>query len=160
MSSSSNLRDSTALPLSSVLTTERTFEDSITYVPSDKIRFGWSKQIDKEPSPPLNMDRVPSWRVEGSLSASVYSDYYKGQRGAQNGTGDDDFDYSEQTYEEEPLRVNNKKVENYQKTRLEHKKTDTQIKQKNQTEFEVNYSGSDEDLIALLKVPHILDILF
>ncbi|XP_060669055.1 kinesin-like protein KIN-13B [Ziziphus jujuba] len=153
LSSSSNLRDSTALPLTSILPTEPTFEDNITYVPNEKSRFGWSKQIEKEPSPPLNTDRVPSWRVEGSLTASVYSDYYKGQKGGQNGTDDDDFDHYEPTYEQgKPSWMNNRKVETYQKSLLEDKrKIDSQIKQKNQPDFEVNNSGTDEDLIALLK---------
>lgn len=161
LSSSSNLRDSIQLPLSSGPLTEPTFEDNITNVPNEKVRFGWSKQNEKDSLPPLDVDRVPSWRAEGSMAASVYSDLYKGQRDAQNGTGNEDFDYSEQTCEEEkPLRMNNKKVETYQKSRLEPNKTDTYIKQKNRPEFEVNYSGTDEDLLALLKVPNILDIPF
>lgn len=104
------------------------------------------------------MDRIPSWRVEGSLSASVYSDYYKCQKGGQNFTSDDDFDYSEQTLErEKPSWMNNRKVETYQTSLLEDKrKTDTQIKQKNQPDLEVNNSGTDEDLIALLKVTMLL----
>lgn len=154
LSSSSNLRDSTALPLSSALPAESIFEDNTTCVPHDKNRFGWSKQIEREPSPPFNMDRVPSGRIEEILPAGVYSDYYKGQRGGQNDMAEDDFDYSQQTYEQEkPPRVNNKKIETYHKSILEDKrKIDTPMKWRDMSNFEANNSGSVDDLNALLKV--------
>uniref|UniRef100_A0A2N9FXI5 Kinesin-like protein n=1 Tax=Fagus sylvatica TaxID=28930 RepID=A0A2N9FXI5_FAGSY len=153
LSSSSNLRDSTALPLSSALPAESTFEDNITYAPNDKNKFGWSKHNEREPSPPFNVDRVPSGRIEGSLPASVYSDYHKGHRGGQSDMAEDDFDYSEHNYEQEkPSRTNNKKVETYQKSALEDKrKIDTQIKWRDMSGFAANNSHSDDDLNALLK---------
>ncbi|XP_062149081.1 kinesin-like protein KIN-13B [Alnus glutinosa] len=153
LSSSSNLRDSTALPLSSALPAESIFEDNTTCVPHDKNRFGWSKQIEREPSPPFNMDRVPSGRIEEILPAGVYSDYYKGQRDGQNDMAEDDFDYSQQTYEQEkPPRVNNKKIETYHKSILEDKrKIDTPMKWRDMSNFEANNSGSVDDLNALLK---------
>ncbi|KAG6662281.1 kinesin-like protein KIN-13B isoform X2 [Carya illinoinensis] len=153
LSSTSNLRESTALPLSSALPAESIFEDNITSVANDKNRFGWPKQIETEPSPPFNVDRVTSGRMEGSLPASVYSDYYKGQRGGQSDIAEDDFDYSEQTYEQEkPSRMNNKKLEAYQRSVLDDKrKIDTQVKWRDMADFEANNSHADDDLTALLK---------
>ncbi|PON94559.1 Kinesin-like protein [Trema orientale] len=153
LSSSSNLRESTALPLSSTLPTEPTFEDDITYVTNEKNKFGWSRQFEKDSSPPFVINRVPSGRVEGSLAASVYSDYYKGQNGGPNSIGEDDYDYSDQTYEKDkPSPKNNGKVEIYQKSLLEDKrKIGAQMKQGNHQDFEAGNSSSDEDLIALLK---------
>ncbi|XP_041005728.1 kinesin-like protein KIN-13B isoform X1 [Juglans microcarpa x Juglans regia] len=153
LSSTSNLRESTALPLSSALPAESIFEDNITSVANDKNRFGWPKQIETEPSPPFNVDSVPSGRIEGSLPASVYSDYYKGQRGGQSDIAEDDFDYSEQTCEQEkPSRMNNKKLEAYQRSVLDDKrKIDTQVKWRDMADFEANNSHADDDLTALLK---------
>ncbi|KAG2718480.1 hypothetical protein I3843_03G215100 [Carya illinoinensis] len=153
LSSTSNLRESTALPLSSALPAESIFEDNITSVANDKNRFGWPKQIETEPSPPFNVDRVTSGRMEGSLPASVYSDYYKGHRGGQSDIAEDDFDYSEQTYEQEkPSRMNNKKLEAYQRSVLDDKrKIDTQVKWRDMADFEANNSHADDGLTALLK---------
>lgn len=153
LSSSSNLRDSTALPLSA-LPDESTFEDNITYVSNDKNKFGWSKHIQKEPSPPFNVDRVPSGRIEGSLPAAVYLDYHKVHRGGQNNMDEDDFDYFEHNYDQEkPSRMNNKKVETYQKSTLEDKrKIDFQSKRRDMYDIAANNSHSDDDLNALLKV--------
>ncbi|CAI0543253.1 unnamed protein product [Linum tenue] len=62
-SSTPNLRDSTALLQMS--------DDSITEFPSDKNRFGWSKSVDRESSPPHNLERVPSGRSQSyQVSAS------------------------------------------------------------------------------------------
>lgn len=156
LSSSSNLRESTALPLPSALPIESTFEDNTTYVTNEKNKFGRSKQIEKEPSPPFNVDHVPSGRIEGSLAASIYSDAYKGQTGGTNGIYEDDCDYNEQFYEEEkPSQMSTKKVQTYQKSLLEDKrKIGTLTKPRNKQDFEVNNSNSDDDLVALLKVSH------
>lgn len=153
LSSSSNLRESTALPLPSALPIESTFEDNTTYVTNEKNKFGRSKQIEKEPSPPFNVDRVPSGRIEGSLAASIYSDAYKGQRGDTNGIYEDDCDYNEQFYEEEkPSQMSTKKVQTNQKSLLEDKrKIGTLTKPRNKQDFEANNSNSDDDLVALLK---------
>ncbi|KAL1318646.1 hypothetical protein AAHE18_15G220100 [Arachis hypogaea] len=59
--SSSNVRDSTVLNSgSSILSQDDTFEDEATNVYNEKNRFGWSKQLEREPSPPMIVDRVPS----------------------------------------------------------------------------------------------------
>ncbi|KAE8698382.1 putative ribonuclease H protein [Hibiscus syriacus] len=72
LSSSSNLRESTALPLASSLATD-TFEDIITVVPLEKNRHGWSDRIERDASPPFKVEGVPSGRAEGN-SAVVYSE--------------------------------------------------------------------------------------
>lgn len=77
MSSSSSLRESTALPLSSISQNESTYKDNSPHISNEKNRYGWAKQ---------------SERLEVNLSASVYSDYYMGQRGGQNGMSEDDFE--------------------------------------------------------------------
>ncbi|XP_027358125.1 kinesin-like protein KIN-13B isoform X2 [Abrus precatorius] len=75
--SSSNLRDSTVLPGSSVLSHDDAFEDEIAFVSSERNRFGWPKQLEREPSPPNNVDRVPKphvKHVDVSLFEANHSD--------------------------------------------------------------------------------------
>lgn len=152
MSSSSNLRDSTALPLSSVLPAKLIPEDILIDVPNEKNRFGWANQIEREPSPPSNVDRIPSGRVEGNLPASVYSDYYKGQKGGQYDIMEDDHDYSLEIYEQEKgLQINNKFETDPMSALEDRRKTDVLKKRRDLPAFEANYS-SDDDLNALLKV--------
>ncbi|KAK9947702.1 hypothetical protein M0R45_003315 [Rubus argutus] len=153
LSSSSNLRDSTTLPSSVSLSTDTHSEDNMPCAPHEKTSFGWSKQIDREPSPQYNVNRIPSGRAEGRLPASVYSDYYKGQIGGQSIIGEDDFDFPEQTYEKEkPSWVNSGKVETYQTSALEEKrKTGSQVKWRDLRDSEGINSNSDDDLIAVLQ---------
>uniref|UniRef100_A0A803NZA9 Kinesin-like protein n=1 Tax=Cannabis sativa TaxID=3483 RepID=A0A803NZA9_CANSA len=153
LSSSSILRESTTLHLSSTLPTEPAFEDNKMYVTNEKSRFGWSKQFEKEPSPPFMVDRVLSGRIEGNFAASENSDYYKGENGGPNGITEDEFDYTGQAYEKDkPSQLNYKKAESNEKSLLEQKrKIGAHIKQRNDQEFGASNSSSDEDLIALLK---------
>ncbi|KAK8698463.1 hypothetical protein V6N13_114580 [Hibiscus sabdariffa] len=123
LSSSSNLRESTALPLPSSLATD-TFEDIITVVPLERKRHGWTDRIERDASPPFKVERVQSGRAEGNL-AVVYSDYYKGQKGGLNGMAVDDSAVDDTGYSEE--------------------------KQVDPSTFDDKYSNSDDDLNALLK---------
>ncbi|KAK8597808.1 hypothetical protein V6N13_095205 [Hibiscus sabdariffa] len=123
---SSNLRESTALPLA-------LFEDNITDVPLEKNKFGWSKPIQRDPS--SKVDRVPSGRREGP-----YSDHFKGQRGDLNDMAEDDFDYYQETYEQ-----------TYQMPLEEKPKTDVSTNRVDPSTFDDNNSHSDDDLSALLK---------
>ncbi|XWS69882.1 hypothetical protein CRYUN_Cryun03dG0001900 [Craigia yunnanensis] len=149
LSSSSNLRESTALPLASSLPTD-TFEDNITDVPFEKNKFGWSKQIERDTSP-FKEDRVPSGRAEGNL-AVPYSDYFKGQRTGLNGMAEDDFDNSEGTYEQQKMFPKiNRKAQTYQMPSLEKRKIDALTKRVDPSTFDDNNSYSDDDLSALLK---------
>ncbi|MFQ6638382.1 hypothetical protein Gotur_014833 [Gossypium turneri] len=132
LSSSSNLRESTALPLSSSLRTD-TFEDDITDVPFEKNKFGWSKPIERDTS--LKVDPVASGRADGHL-VGPYSDYFNSQRGELNDMPEDDFDYSEEAYEQPKM---------LQKTK------DPMMKRANPSTFDDNNYHSDDDLSALLK---------
>lgn len=154
LSSSSNLRESTTLPLSLALPTKLLSDDNVTDLPNEKNRFGWAKQIDREASPPSNLDRVPSGRADGNLTASVHSDYYKSQKGGQYDISEDDYDYSEVAYEQEKTsRINNKKLETHQMLALDDRqKTDAVQKSRDNSPFEANNSHSDYYLNALLKV--------
>ena len=155
LSSSLNLRDSATFPVSSLLPTASNIEDNLPDIPNEINRFGWSKQIEKETSPPFKVDRVPSGRVEGNIPASSYSDYYKGQRGGQSDVTEDDVDYSEEIYnQEKPSWIKNKKVETSQISALEDKmrKPESHIKRRELPDFEANNLRPDDDLNALLKV--------
>ncbi|KAK8477983.1 hypothetical protein V6N13_002544 [Hibiscus sabdariffa] len=121
LSSSSNLRESTALPLSSSLPIDA-LEDSVIDIPFEKNKFGWSKPTERDTS--FKVDSVPSGRDTS----------FKGQRGGLNGMAEDDFDYSEETYEQPKM---------LQKTK------DTLMKHVDPSTFD--YNNSDDDLSALLK---------
>ncbi|XP_052304988.1 kinesin-like protein KIN-13B [Populus trichocarpa] len=152
--SSSNLRESTTLPLTSFSPSEPTFVDSIADFPNEKSRFGWSRPTERETSPPFNMDRVPSGRAEGNLSASVQTDYYKVQSVGQSGIIANDCNYTEESYEhEKPSWMNNnKKVDTFQKSALEdRRRTDTLMKQRDVLAVQANNSHSDDELNVLLK---------
>ncbi|XP_011043462.1 PREDICTED: kinesin-13A-like [Populus euphratica] len=152
--SSSNLRDSTTLPLTSFPPSEPTFVDSIADFPNEKSRFGWSRPTERETSPPFNMDRVPSGRAEGNLSASVQTDYYKVQSGGQSGIIANDCNYTEESCEhEKPSWMNNnKKVDTFQKSALEdRRRNDALMKQRDVLAVQANNSHSDDELNVLLK---------
>ncbi|KDP33665.1 hypothetical protein JCGZ_07236 [Jatropha curcas] len=151
--SSSNLRDSTALPLTSVLPNETAFDNNTTDISNGKNKFGWGKPIETETSPPLKVDRVPSGRAEEHLAASVYSDYYKRPMGGQSGIPDDDFDYTKEAYEQEkPSWTNNKKLETYEIPAMgDRPRTNAPAKLRDIPDFMANNSHSDDDLNALLK---------
>ncbi|XVF49197.1 hypothetical protein PTKIN_Ptkin03bG0249300 [Pterospermum kingtungense] len=150
LSSSSNLRESTALPLASSLPSD-TFEDKLTDAPFEKNKFGWTKQIERDTSPPFRVDRVPSGRAEGN-SAVPYSDYFKGQRADLNGTTEYEFDCSVETYEQHKmLQKINQKAQTYQMPSLEKRKSDSLTKHIDPSTFDDDNSHSDDDLSALLK---------
>ena len=75
--SSSNLTESTVLPGSSVSSNDDTIGDDGTRVSSDRNQFGWSKQHERGPCLPINVDRVPRGRMRGNLEPSLYSDPQK-----------------------------------------------------------------------------------
>eukprot|EP00257_Ricinus_communis_P024850 XP_025012264.1 kinesin-like protein KIN-13B isoform X1 [Ricinus communis] len=150
MSSSSNVRDSIALP--SVSPNEATFDNNITDVPNERNRFGWAKQIERETSPPFNVDRIPSGRGEGQGHLPGYLDYHKRQIGGQIGIADDDSDYTHDDYEQEkPSGINNKKLETYKVSGFEDKQTAAQAKWREVPDVKLNNSHSDDDLNVLLK---------
>ncbi|XVE70350.1 hypothetical protein DITRI_Ditri10aG0065600 [Diplodiscus trichospermus] len=148
LSSSSNLGESTALPLASSLPTD-IFEDNITDVPFEKNKFGWSKQIERDTS--FKVDRVPSGRAEGNYAVQN-SDYIRGQRASLNGMAEDEFDYSEEAHEQtKMLQKINRKAQTHQMLSLEKQKTDALTKIVDRLTFDDHNSHSDNDLSALLK---------
>ncbi|KAK6944980.1 Kinesin motor domain [Dillenia turbinata] len=154
LSSTSSLRDSTMLPLSSVLPTISKAEDNLIDVSTGSNRFGWSKQIERESSPGSTVERVPSGRIQGNVIASLYMDNYKVQTGGRRNVIEDEIDYSGSTYEQDKLSWdNNKRVEVHQKPSMEEtlKKTNTRAKWKDPQDLETYNSHSDEDLNVLLK---------
>ncbi|KAK7291462.1 hypothetical protein RIF29_06627 [Crotalaria pallida] len=150
--SSSNLRDSTVLPGSSSLSYDDTFEDEMTYVSSERNRFGWSKPPEREPSPPTVVDRVPSGRMDGNLAPSVYLDPQKGKKGGQNDKAENETDYQGPPYEQDRTRKTSKRVDTNQLYAVQDKrKIDSRVKHVGSQPFEANNSDPDDDLNALLK---------
>ncbi|KAJ4833430.1 hypothetical protein Tsubulata_034357 [Turnera subulata] len=152
--SSSNLRESTALPFASVSTTETNLEDGIADVPHEKSRSGWTKPSEKEQSPAFNVDRVPSGRAEGNFAASVYSNSCKGQRNGENGAIGLELDYIDEAYEQvKPSWMNNnKKLGANRKLAMgDGGQNDVFRKQPDVSAFLADDYRSDDDLTALLK---------
>lgn len=146
--SSSNLRDSTVLPVH-----DDTFEDEITYVSSERNQFGWSKQPEREPSPPNNLDRIPSGRMGGNLAPPFYPDQQKGQRGFQNDRTVNENDYLGPTYGQDRTRKTSKRVDNIQLSAVEDKrKIESRVKHVDLSHVVSKHSDPDDDLNALLKV--------
>lgn len=131
----------------SSLPTEPSFEDNRTFLPNDKNRFGWTKQNEREGTPPLNVERVPSNRADITLP------HHKSQRSFQDDFTEDDIGYPEQKYEQEKASwTNNKITETRQMPGfVNQKKTSTEANRRDMPDFETD-SHSDDDLDALLKV--------
>ncbi|CAL5186487.1 unnamed protein product [Lathyrus oleraceus] len=142
----SNLRDSTVLP---ILPHDDSYEDEITYVSGERNQFGWSKQPQREPSPPNKVDRVASGRIEGNLAPSMYSDR---QGGIQNDRAEKENDYLVPTYGQDRTRKASKRVDNNQLSTIEDKrKIGSRAKHANVSHVENTYSDPDDDFNALLK---------
>ncbi|GAB4839204.1 Kinesin-like protein KIN-13B [Ancistrocladus abbreviatus] len=143
-SSALNVRDSTAVS---------NFDDSTIDVQNGSNTFAWSKEVDRQTPASVNIDSCLSRREDSNLTTSLYSDYYKGQKGDQNDMADNDFDYSEDVIEQEkPSWMRNRKLEPYPSTAAENelKRTGSQTGQRDMAAFNANYN-SDYDLNALLK---------
>ncbi|KAF8393361.1 hypothetical protein HHK36_021604 [Tetracentron sinense] len=154
LSSTLNLRDSTASPLSSVLPTISTFEGNVTDVPNTTNRFGWPKQNEREIYLPFNVDRVPSGRDDSHLNSSLNADSSNVQRGGRGGTTGEDPDFLEESYEQErPSWKNDGKLETYKLTASEDEmmKAGAQTTWMDLPKFDANNSHLDDDLNILLK---------
>ncbi|XP_058074390.1 kinesin-like protein KIN-13B isoform X1 [Magnolia sinica] len=145
------LRDSTTVPLSSVLPTVSTFDGIMVDVSGETNRFGWSKQVQSETSLPYNVNHGLGGRDERHL-ASEYVDYSKEQRGRGYTTGED-FGFSQESDQQnkpswkmgkqEPLQISAAN----DKTR----KVNALMKWKDMEGLDANSSRPDDDLNALLK---------
>ncbi|KAG2385259.1 Kinesin-like protein [Vigna angularis] len=149
--SSSNLRESTVLPGSSILAHDDTLEDEITYVSTDRNRFGWPKHPERELSPPNNVDRVPSGRMGGNLASSGYSNPPNGPRGGQNDRTANEYDYIGPIYEQDRTRKTIKRVDNNHLSAFEDKKRIESRVNVDASNFQTTYSDPDDNLNALLK---------
>ncbi|KAL2321263.1 hypothetical protein Fmac_030232 [Flemingia macrophylla] len=148
--SNSYLKDCSVLPGSTVLSHDDTFEDETTS--SDRNQFGWPKQLERDPSPPNNVDRVPSGRMGGNLVPSVYSDPQNGQRGSQNDRNANEYDYLGPAYEQDRTRKASKRVDSNQLSAVEdRRKKESCVKHVGASHFEINHSDPDDNLNALLK---------
>ncbi|GMH13678.1 hypothetical protein Nepgr_015519 [Nepenthes gracilis] len=126
-SSTLNVRDSTAV---------LNVEDITTDVQNGRNRFGWPRELKRENPPLADIDPIPAGRADDNLPTSLYSGYY-GLKGDQNDTIDDNFDCSENVFEQEK--------------RPWMKKTELQTRQQDLAESNANTSSSDDDLNVLLK---------
>ncbi|KAK2985300.1 hypothetical protein RJ640_024296 [Escallonia rubra] len=146
LSSSTNLRSSTALPSSSLLPTISGSKDEIIH---ESNKFGWSKETERDSSRSFNMDHFPSGRAQDLISTVYPNNKYQG--GCQGDVIEDDFELSEETYEQDkPFWMMNKKVETYEHSALEDKATKSSSQTK-QTDTETDSSGSHDNLNVLLQ---------
>jgi len=139
-SSSTNVKDSNAQALGSGSTVTSNFEDSTAEGLNGSGRFGWTRESERETSP-----------------SPGYSDYYRAQKGGPVDMSVDDYDDSEDVFEQEkPFRADNKnkKTDTYQVPAPGNMmmKNDTRTKLKDFDDYGANSSNSDDDLNALLKV--------
>ncbi|RXH74550.1 hypothetical protein DVH24_029271 [Malus domestica] len=146
-------------PCLSSLPNDTTFEDDMTYVPNEQSSSGWSKQVEREPSPNINADRMPSSRRRNFATSAPI--------GSRNCIGKDAFDYPEQTYEQaKPSRGSTKN------SALEEKgKIGSQMKWKDMPDFKAMNFHLEDDLNAVLQeedlgtahrrqVQHMIDIVW
>lgn len=140
-SSTANFKDSNAQTLVSGSTITSNFEDSVTEGLNGSGSFGWSRELEGETSPSPKVERVPSGRADSNFT-SVYSDHYRAQKGGLVDMSVDEYDDSEDIYEQEkPYWINNSNKKN----------NDSRSKPKDVGDFGANNSYSDDDLNALLK---------
>lgn len=140
-----------------ILPHDDSYEDEITYVSGERNQFGWSKQPQREPSPPNKVDRVASGRIEGNLAPSMYSDR---QGGIQNDRAEKENDYLVPTYGQDRTRKASKRVDNNQLSTVEDKrKIGSRAKHANVSHVENTYSDPDDDFNALLKVCSYVNLI-
>lgn len=149
------------MTLPSVSTTS-SGSDNIMDFSNESNRFGWSKQIEREPSPSLTIERVPSGRVQNSSTSNEYLDNFKGQIGGRGDIIEDYLESSEQTFEQNKVfSMMSEKAKTYQPSSLEDKmrKAGTETNPRDLLKFGANNSHSNDNLNALLKVIELLNIL-
>lgn len=145
-----NMRESSAISLSSGLPTASTLESSNIDIANGTSRFGWSKQIEKGISSPFNIDRVPSGREEVHV-ASSYTNYYREQRKGSATAEEDDF--SDEDYEQEKRSWRKGKTHTYSASGFEDnaQRIDAHAEWNDVPDTDARSLRSDDDLNALLK---------
>lgn len=147
-----NLRESSAIPLSSALPAASTLESNNFDIANGTNRFGWSKQNEKGMPSPFNVDRVPSGREEVHV-ASSYTNYYMEQR--RDFTTAEEDDFSDEDYEQEKWAQRRGKMDKYSVSGFEDNvpRIDAHAKWKDGPDTDASSSlRADDDLNALLKV--------
>ncbi|KAL0925312.1 hypothetical protein M5K25_003633 [Dendrobium thyrsiflorum] len=138
LSASSNIRESTAAPLSSVLPNLSAPESSNNEATNETHRFGWTKQIQKVPSSSI-VDPVPTGREDGQ-PVSIYSNHSSKSRGS---ITPEEYDLSDGAYD--PDNRSSRKAES--KTQ----RVAAQARQRNAIDVANNFVNPDNDLNDLLK---------
>ncbi|XP_008792351.2 kinesin-like protein KIN-13B [Phoenix dactylifera] len=141
------LRESTALPLSSILQPVSTLEGSNDDSANEKNKFGISKQSRRETSPPFNMDHVPSKREEVHV-ASLNGEYFKEQR-SKGSTTAEEFDLSAMACEQGKTSWRKGKAEIYSVSSLEDRVN--RVNTPPQKWKDVADDDEDDELNALLQ---------
>ncbi|KAL6006247.1 hypothetical protein ACLOJK_040293 [Asimina triloba] len=141
-----SLRDSTIVPLSSLLPTVSTFDGSMVDAANDTSRFGWSKAVQPESSLPSNV--TFGGRAERN-AASEYAGYPKEQRGR-------DFthvDFSQESdLQDKPLwKIGKSEGSQISTLNDRTRKSNAQMKWKDLDDFDENSYTPEGDLNALLK---------
>lgn len=141
LSSSLNLRNSIALPLSSISPPlPPSLNNNVVDVTLETNKFGWSKKAERDFSS-FNAEHIPSGRAQAkqATSLSSYMDNNRGQRSALV------------TLEDDANNNENKKVDNYHVSACDYFK-------KEKTQTKLNYIGGngnsfsvDDDLDDLLR---------
>lgn len=105
-----------------------------------------------------NADHAPGGRDEGTFVSS-YASYFREQ--TKGSTAVEDYDYSEEAYEQDKPSWKKGKADAYFASPLENRmrRADSRTKWKNVPEVDANDLHSDEDLNALLKVEALSEFL-
>ncbi|KAK1377589.1 hypothetical protein POM88_024333 [Heracleum sosnowskyi] len=139
LSSSLNIRSSTALPLSSVSTTASGSSDNPIEVANVSNRFGWPKKSEMEPSESFTFERVPNGRVlESSSTSQVFLDKYKGRIESQGDVVEDYYEHYKKPCEQD----NQFQTRNATQTNAKHTPT---------SQGPAKKSHSDEEVDAILQ---------
>lgn len=154
MSSSLNIRDSTTFPLNSLSTAESNFENNLDETVNEKKNFLRPKWMNREASPPINVDCTDGGWCEGNMAESLYSGAYKQHKGFLPDPILKDSDYSaEYNVVEKPSRMPINKVETSQISDIEEKRrAEIQHEGRELQELDATNLHLDDDLNALLKV--------
>ncbi|KAF8036466.1 hypothetical protein BT93_C2247 [Corymbia citriodora subsp. variegata] len=153
MSSSLNIRDSTTFPLSSLSTAESNFENNMDETANEKKNFLRPKRMNREASPPINVDCTDGGWCEGNMAESLYSGAYKQQKGFLEDPILKDADYSaDYNVLEKPSKVSINKLETSQISDIEEKRrAEIQLEGRELQGFDATNLHLEDDLNALLK---------
>ncbi|KAK8955381.1 Diatom spindle kinesin 1 [Platanthera guangdongensis] len=141
-STAPNLRESTAVPLSSVLPNHPSSENSNIELINETNKFGWPKHITREESPPLNMEYTGREDRQLASSYSNHSNY------SRNSSTPEEYG----AYEQDKRSM--RKAESYLPAGFEDKtpKVTSQTRKVGVYDMNTNSLSSDDYFNDLLKV--------